>query len=66
MWTSSPPIAGDGPFVATNDGRLGELSLATGRQVWAFDVGSPLSTSHAIAAERMVIGSQDGKLYCFV
>jgi outer membrane protein assembly factor BamB len=33
--------------------------------VWAFETGSPLSASPAIAAGRVVIGSQDGRLYCF-
>jgi hypothetical protein len=29
-----------------------------------FDAGGPLSASPAIAAGRLVIGSQDGKLFC--
>ncbi|MBF8305782.1 MAG: PQQ-like domain, partial [Acidobacteria bacterium] len=30
-----------------------------------FDAGSGLTASPAIAAGRVVIGSQDGVLYCF-
>jgi len=29
-----------------------------------FEAGSPLSASPAIAEGRVVIGSQDGRLYC--
>ena len=38
--------------------------LATGAKVWEFEAGGPLSASPAIAAGRLVIGTQDGKLYC--
>jgi outer membrane protein assembly factor BamB len=36
-----------------------------GKKVWEFEAGAPLSASPAIAGGRIVIGSQDGKLYCF-
>jgi PQQ-like domain len=32
--------------------------------VFEFDAGGPLTASPAVAAERLVIGSQDGKLFC--
>jgi len=41
------------------------LDLATGRKIWAFEAGAPLTASPAIAAGRVVIGSQDGRVYCF-
>jgi outer membrane protein assembly factor BamB len=36
-----------------------------GAKLWEFDAGAPLSASPAIANGRIVIGSQDGRLYCF-
>ncbi|MBI4476757.1 MAG: PQQ-binding-like beta-propeller repeat protein, partial [Acidobacteria bacterium] len=62
---SSPAIAGSRVYVGSNDGRLYGLDLASGRVVWEFQAGAPLSASPAIDAGRLVIGAQDGRLYCF-
>ncbi len=35
-----------------------------GKSVLQFEAGGPLSASPAIASGRLVIGSQDGKLFC--
>jgi outer membrane protein assembly factor BamB len=40
-------------------------AIATGKKVWEFEASAPLSASPAIAGGRIVIGSQDGKLFCF-
>ena len=39
--------------------------LATGAKVWEFEAGAALSASPAIADGKVVIGAQDGRLYCF-
>jgi outer membrane protein assembly factor BamB len=41
------------------------LDFYSGAKVWEFDAGAALSASPAIASGRIVIGSQDGRLYCF-
>ena len=41
------------------------LNLANGAKLWEFNAGAPLSASPAIANGRIVIVSQDGRLYCF-
>jgi len=50
--------------VGSNDGKLYVFDTATGKIVQRFEAGGPLSASPAIAAGRVVIGSQDGKLFC--
>jgi outer membrane protein assembly factor BamB len=63
---SSPLIVQDERvFVGSNDGVLYELNLATGKKIWTFTAGAPLSASPAAAQGALVIGSQDGVLYCF-
>jgi len=52
-------------FVGSSDGKLYVLDAQTGRKVWEYDTGDALTASPAIASGRLVIGAQDGKLYCF-
>jgi outer membrane protein assembly factor BamB len=52
-------------FVGSNDGRFYVLELASGKKLWEFEAGAALSASPAIAEGRIVIGAQDGKVYCF-
>jgi outer membrane protein assembly factor BamB len=52
-------------FIGSNDGRLYVLDLAKGTKVWEYEIGSPVSASPAIAAGRVVVGAQDGRVYCF-
>jgi outer membrane protein assembly factor BamB len=49
----------------SNDGRFYVLDQATGAKIWEDETGSPLSASPAIAGGRVVIGAQDGHVYCF-
>ena len=51
-------------YIGSNDGRLYVLDLATGRKVTEWQAGAPLSASPAIAGGRLVIGAQDGRIYC--
>ena len=39
--------------------------LDTGEKLWEFEAGAPFLASPALASGRIVIGSQDGVLYCF-
>ena len=51
-------------YIGSNDGKLYVLDAATGKSVFEFEAGGPLSASPAVADGRLVIGSQDGKLFC--
>ena len=52
-------------YAGSSDGRLYVLDLDTGEKLWEFDTAAPLVASPAIAEGRLVIGSEDGVLYCF-
>ena len=41
------------------------LEAQTGKVVWEFDTGEPIAASPGIAGGRVVIGTQDGRVYCF-
>jgi outer membrane protein assembly factor BamB len=57
-------VAGSRVYIGGNDGKLYVLDAASGKSVFEFEAGGPLSASPAIADGRLVIGSQDGKLFC--
>jgi eukaryotic-like serine/threonine-protein kinase len=40
------------------------IDVKTGKKLWEYEAGAPLSASPAIAGGRVVIGSQDGKILC--
>jgi outer membrane protein assembly factor BamB len=52
-------------FIGSNDGKFYVLNFYTGEKIWEFTAGAPISASPAIANGRVVVGSQDGRLYCF-
>jgi outer membrane protein assembly factor BamB len=58
-------ITGGRVYIGSNDGKFYVLDLQTGAKVWEFEAGAPLSASPAVAEGALVIGSQDGRLYCF-
>ena len=46
-------------------GEIYILKLSSGEIVWKFDTGSPILASPSIAGGKLVIGTEDGILYCF-
>jgi outer membrane protein assembly factor BamB len=61
---SSPVIVGDLAFAATARGRIHVVEAATGHEVWETDVGGRFIASPAVSDGRIVIGNDDGVLYC--
>ena len=62
---SSPVIAGDRVFFGSMKGVIHGLSLATGKEEWRFETGSAIVASPAVSDRRLVIGDDNGVLYCF-
>ncbi|MBK8266998.1 MAG: PQQ-binding-like beta-propeller repeat protein [Planctomycetes bacterium] len=57
--------ARDRVFVGSGDGHLYGLELRTGKVVWDYESGSAFSASPAVGGGRLVIGDEDGTVYCF-
>jgi outer membrane protein assembly factor BamB len=51
--------------VGSNDGRLYLVSLKDGQELWSYEIGQPVESSPAVAGGRIVVGSDDGSVYCF-
>ena len=62
---SSPVVAGDKIIVGSDDGRLYMVSLATGKELWNYEIGQPVQSSPAVVDGHIVVGSEDGSVYCF-
>jgi outer membrane protein assembly factor BamB len=41
------------------------VGLDTGKQLWSYEIGKPIQSSPAIADGKVVIGCDDGVVYCF-
>lgn len=62
---SSPVIVGERVFFGTMGGELVGLSLDSGEKVWEFVIGASMIASPSVAEGKMVIGADDGRIYCF-
>jgi outer membrane protein assembly factor BamB len=51
-------------YVGGSEGKLFVLDAGSGKSVFEFEAGAPITASPALAAGRLVIGSQDGNLFC--
>jgi len=62
---SSPVIAGDLVFLPTKRGRLFAVDIVSGKEKWQYEAGGSFLASPAIAEGKLVLGNEDGTLYCF-
>ena len=58
-------IVGQRVFVGGSDGRLYALDLKTGKELWKYESGDGFTGSPAVAADRLIIASDEGTVYCF-
>ena len=52
-------------MVGSDDGRVYLVNLNDGKELWSYEIGQPVGSSPAVADEKIVIGSDDGSVYCF-
>ena len=62
---SSPVIVGERVFFGTVGDELVALNLNSGEKVWEFVTGASIIASPSVAAGKLVIGADDGRIYCF-
>jgi outer membrane protein assembly factor BamB len=62
---SSPVIVGERVFFGTVGGELVGLNLNSGEKVWEFVVGAAIIASPSVVDGKLVIGADDGRIYCF-
>ncbi len=61
----SPVVAGEVAYVGTDRGLLVGLNLSGGEAVWEYEAGGGFKSSPAVAEGKLVIGNDDGDLFCF-
>lgn len=60
-----PVVAGSTVYIGSpNNDRLTALSLSSGSERWRFYAGGPIRFAPAVHADRVYVGSDDGRLYC--
>jgi outer membrane protein assembly factor BamB len=52
-------------IVADSAGRVAAVEATSGEPVWEFDAGGGFGGGAAVAADRVVLASDDGTLWCF-
>jgi outer membrane protein assembly factor BamB len=62
---SSPVVCGGKIAFGSEDGRLYILTMESGKELWSYEIGKPLTASPAIANGMVIIGSEDGSVYAF-
>jgi len=49
----------------SDDGHLYALDIDQGEELWQYEIGAPIKSSPAVAGGRVLVGADDGILYCF-
>jgi outer membrane protein assembly factor BamB len=58
-------ISGQKVVFGSSDGKLYVVDLASGKQLWSYEIGKALIASPAVGKGLLVIGSEDGVAYAF-
>jgi eukaryotic-like serine/threonine-protein kinase len=63
--SSAVICAGKAALFGSDDGYLYALDVKDGKELWQYEVGAPIKTSPAIAGDYVIVGADDGNVYCF-
>jgi outer membrane protein assembly factor BamB len=58
-------VAGTAVLFGSDDGFIYAVNAKDGEELWKYEVGQPVQTSPCPAAGRLVMGADDGVIYCF-
>ena len=58
-------MAGNSVFIGSGDGSIYAVDVKSGKQKWTYEIGDNIRSSPAITEGKLVIGCDDGKIYCF-
>ena len=61
----APAVVGDAVYVASIDGSIARLEVASGRSVWRIAAGKPLSAGVGADATLVVVGTDKGDVLAF-
>ena len=62
---SSPSVSGNTVYLGSTDGRLYALDTESGKEMWRYDLGVPLTSSPAISGNTVYVAAYDGSIYAF-
>lgn len=62
---SSPVVSGKRVYVGGGGGKVLGLNIESGKVEWEYDSGAPFIASPAIGEGCLVIGNEDGVIFCF-
>ena len=51
--------------MGSGDGSIYAVNIKSGKEKWSFELGDNIRSSPAIVDGKLVIGCDDGKIYCF-
>ena len=58
--------AGGGVYVGSADGHLYALDLKSGKELWQYDSGIPITSAPAVTGNMLIITDWDANTYAFV
>ncbi|XZE19972.1 PQQ-binding-like beta-propeller repeat protein [Pirellulaceae bacterium SH449] len=62
---SSPVISGERVWLGASDGKVSSLDLATGNEVWSYQLTGQILASPAASEGKLVIATEKGLVVCF-
>ena len=62
---ASPVIIGEKVLAVNMRGDVMILDMKNGKPLWTYELGTPVSGSPAVIQNHIIVGADDGRVYCF-